>query len=48
MPILFELIVLALVAYGAGLALGWAMWGRAPRDELSTDDGQSRHGDHDE
>lgn len=48
MPILFELIVLSLVAYGAGLALGWAMWGRAPRDELSTDDDQSRHGDHDE
>lgn len=31
MPIVFELMVLMLVAYGAGLALGWAIWGRAAR-----------------
>lgn len=48
MPILFELIVLALVAYGTGMALGWALWGRAPRDEISADDDQSRHGEHNE
>jgi hypothetical protein len=32
MPILFELMVLALVAYGTGLALGWAIWGRDTAD----------------
>lgn len=29
MPIWFELIVLALVAYVVGIAIGWALWGRA-------------------
>lgn len=29
MPIWLELLVLALIAYGVGLALGWAIWGRA-------------------
>lgn len=28
MPIWLELTVLALVAYAAGLGLGWALWGR--------------------
>lgn len=28
MPIWMELLVLLLVAYAAGLAIGWAMWGR--------------------
>jgi hypothetical protein len=28
MPIWMELTVLMFVAYAAGLALGWAMWGR--------------------
>lgn len=28
MPIWMELVVLMLVAYAAGLALGWALWGR--------------------
>ena len=28
MPIWAELLVLCLVAYGAGLAIGWACWGR--------------------
>ena len=29
MPIWFELIVLALVAYVIGIAIGWALWGRS-------------------
>jgi len=29
MPIWMELTVLMLVAYAAGIALGWAIWGRA-------------------
>jgi hypothetical protein len=35
MPIWMELLVLMLVAYAAGLALGWAIWGRdtTGRDE---------------
>ena len=28
MPISLELLVLMLIAYGAGLAIGWAWWGR--------------------
>ena len=28
MPIWFELMVLMLVAYAAGLAIGWICWGR--------------------
>lgn len=28
MPIWLELLALMLVAYAAGLALGWAIWGR--------------------
>jgi hypothetical protein len=33
MPIWLELLVLMLVAYAAGLAIGWAMWGRAEAAE---------------
>ena len=29
MPIWFELLVLALIAYVAGIAIGWALWGRS-------------------
>lgn len=29
MPIWFELLVLALIAYAAGIAVGWALWGRS-------------------
>ena len=29
MPIWMELLVMTLIAYGAGLALGWIIWGRA-------------------
>ena len=28
MPIWFEVVSLMLVAYGFGLTLGWALWGR--------------------
>lgn len=30
MPIWFEVIALMLVAYGIGLTIGWALWGRTP------------------
>ena len=33
MPIWMELVVLMLVAYGAGLAIGWAIWGRRERED---------------
>lgn len=29
MPIWLELLVLLLVAYAAGMGIGWAIWGRA-------------------
>lgn len=28
MPIWFELMILMLLAYGIGLAIGWLVWGR--------------------
>ena len=28
MPIWFELMMLLLVTYGIGIALGWVLWGR--------------------
>lgn len=31
MPIWFEVIMLMLVAYLAGLTIGWALWGRSPQ-----------------
>ena len=31
MPIWIELIVLALMAYAIGVAIGWALWGRATK-----------------
>lgn len=39
MPILFELMVLMLVAYGTGLTLGWAIWGRPAQVGAAPDDG---------
>jgi len=33
MPIWLELLVLALIAYGIGLTIGWAIWAR-PGGEL--------------
>jgi hypothetical protein len=32
MPIWMELVVLMLVAYGAGLAVGWGIWGRGAKE----------------
>ena len=32
MPIWFELIVLALAAYAAGIGIGWGVWGRSDED----------------
>ena len=32
MPIWMELMVLMLVAYGTGLAIGWGIWGRRARE----------------
>jgi hypothetical protein len=32
MPIWIELLVLMLVAYAAGLTIGWAIWGRTTAD----------------
>ena len=39
MPIWLELLVLLLVTYGAGLAIGWALWGRKPKGTKGEDDG---------
>ena len=33
MPIMFELVLLALVAYATGFGLGWLFWGRPGREE---------------
>ena len=33
MPIWLELLVLMLVAYATGLAIGWALWGRGVETE---------------
>jgi hypothetical protein len=43
MPVVLELIVLMLVAYAAGLAIGWAIWGSehgqdAARETLSEEE----------
>jgi hypothetical protein len=32
MPIWLELLVLMLVAYTAGLAIGWTLWGRSSEE----------------
>ena len=31
MPIVLELLVLTLVAYAAGIGIGWLIWGREER-----------------
>lgn len=33
MPIWLELLMLMLVAYAAGLAIGWALWGRGTAED---------------
>jgi len=35
MPIWLEIMVLMLVAYAAGLAIGWAIWGRSVESEVN-------------
>lgn len=35
MPILLELMVLLMVTYAIGLAIGWAIWGRADAEDRS-------------
>ena len=37
MPIWFEIVALMLVAYGIGLTIGWALWGRTPADDGQAD-----------
>ncbi len=37
MPIWLELLVLLLVAYAGGLAIGWAVWNRHDPGEAGTD-----------
>ena len=32
MAILFELMVMLLATYFAGIGIGWLVWGRAPED----------------
>lgn len=33
MPLWFELAALMVAAYGAGLGIGWALWGRQEQEE---------------
>lgn len=33
MPLWFELATLMVAAYGAGIGIGWAVWGRHERNE---------------
>ncbi len=33
MPLWFELAALMVAAYGAGLGIGWALWGRKEQEE---------------
>jgi hypothetical protein len=40
MPIWLELLVLALLAYAAGLALGWLLWGRTAIAEGEGESGE--------
>lgn len=35
MPIVIELVVLLLLAYATGLAIGWGIWGRTTSVELA-------------
>jgi hypothetical protein len=39
MPIVLELLVLLLVTYAAGLAIGWVFWGRGQAGTETDDDG---------
>lgn len=35
MPIVIELVVLLLLAYAIGLAIGWGIWGRSSGSDLA-------------
>lgn len=37
MPVWLELLVLMLVAYAAGLAIGWGLWGRGAMENDADD-----------
>ena len=37
MPIWFEVVVLMLVGYFAGIGIGWGLWGRTERGDIETD-----------
>ena len=39
MPIWFETIVLMLVAYGAGVLLGWVIWNSAAEPSVDAQEG---------
>lgn len=39
MPIWFEVVVLMLVAYGAGVLLGWMFWNSAAVPGMDTQEG---------
>jgi hypothetical protein len=39
MPILLELLVLMMIAYAAGMAIGWSIWGRRSAGTGDEDDG---------
>lgn len=36
MPVWFELVAIMLVAYGAGIGIGWGLWGRAASGDNDT------------
>lgn len=37
MPIVIELVVLLLLAYAIGMAVGWGIWGRSNDTDLADD-----------
>ncbi len=39
MPIWLELLVLLMIAYAVGMAIGWAIWGRRPAGTGDDEDG---------
>ncbi len=39
MPIWLELMVLLLLTYAAGLAIGWSLWRRVPSETRNENDG---------
>ncbi len=37
MPVWFELAALMLAGYGAGIGIGWALWGRSEEHERNSE-----------